>query len=484
MIALKATPFAATLVLATVAAHAQDLTNTGTQLAVQAGTTLVLPGSLSNQADGTLTVNGTLQVAGNLTNAGTILPGSGIVVMAGAIDQTLTPGGASLANLEVRNTGAAGQNRVLLPAGLTVTQQLLLTSGLLRTAPAATMLLPDGATITGEAAGRYVQGNLRVERNAVSGSAPVDFGNGFALNPNGNALGTVRVTRTAGLQTANVSFGQNPANASQKGIDRIWTVVPDQQPTAPVNLTLTWLPDDDNGLTFGQAQVWRMPDNSTAWQPVGSPASGAPRTLTVSTAGLSRWTVSSLANPLPVELLSFNAERQGDDALLRWATASEKNNDHFEVESSPDGRTFRRIGTVAGQGSSTQRHDYSLPDPNLARYAAEQVYYRLRQVDKDGAASYSPIRTVQVPAAGGFAVQAYPQPFGSELNLLLRTPETGPVTIALLDGLGRVLLTRQATLAPGSTVLPLPEAAALSFGVYVLSISHNAYHRTVKIVRE
>jgi hypothetical protein len=484
MIALKSTPLAAALALATAAAHAQDLTNAGTQLAVQAGTTLVLPGSLSNQAGGTLILNGTVQVAGNLTNSGTIAPGSGTVIMAGSADQTLTPGGASFANLEVRNTGAAGQNRVLLPADLTVTQQVLLNSGLLRTAPTATLLLPDGATIAGEAPSRYVQGNLRVDRANVSGSAPVDFGNGFGLNPNGNALGTVRVMRTAGLRQAGLSFGQNPANASQKGIDRIWTVVADQQPTGPVDLTLAWLPDDDNGLTFGPAQVWRMPDNSAAWQAVDSPASGAARTLTVSTAGLSRWTVSNLANPLPVELLSFTAERQGNDALLRWTTASEKNNDHFDVESSPDGRTFRRIGTVAGQGSSTQRHEYELPDPNLARYAAELVYYRLRQVDRDGTFSYSPVRTVQVPATGGFAVQAYPQPFGSELSLLLRTSEAGPVTIVLHDAVGRVLLTRSATLVPGSNTLTLPEAAALASGVYVCSISHNAYHRTVKIVRE
>ncbi|MBH8557013.1 T9SS type A sorting domain-containing protein [Hymenobacter negativus] len=480
----KSTSLAAVLILGVAAAQAQDLTNIGTQLTVGPGATLTLPGSLSNQAGATLTNNGTVQVAGNLTNAGTIAPGTGSVVMAGSTDQTLTPGGASLANLEVRNTGALGQNRVLLPTNLTVTQQVQLTSGLLRTAPTATLLLPDGATLTGEASGRYVQGNLRVDRANVSGSASVDFGNGFGLNPNSNTLGTVRVTRTAGLQTAGLSYGQNPANASQKGIDRVWTVVSDQQPTTPVDLALAWLPDDDNGLTFGQAQVWRMPDNSAAWQAAAPPASGAARTLTVSTAGLSRFTVSNLANPLPVELLSFTAERQGPDALLRWTTASEKNNDHFEVESSPDGRTFQRIGTVVGQGSSTQRHDYSLPDPNLTRYAAELVYYRLRQVDRDGTFSYSPVRTVQVPATGGFAVQAYPQPFGSELNLLLRTTEAGPVIIVVLDGVGRTVLRHEAALVPGSNTLPLPEAAVLASGVYVCRISHNAFHRTVKIIRE
>ncbi|MDB5268609.1 MAG: hypothetical protein JWP58_1649 [Hymenobacter sp.] len=465
-------------------ARAQSLTNTGTPLTVEAGALLAVPGALTSQAGATLTIGGTVQVGGDFTNAGTVVPASGKLVFVGPADQTLTPGGATLANLEVRNTGPAGNNRVLLPADLTVTQLLSLTSGLLRTAPTATLRLPDGAMLTGEAPGRYVQGNLRVDRANVGGSTPVDFGHGFGLSPNGNALGTVRVTRTAGLQTANVSFGQNPGNASQKGIDRIWAVVPDQQPTAPVDLTLAWLPDDDNGLTFGQAQVWRMPDNSAAWQAVGSPASGAARTLTVSTAGLSRLTVSNLANPLPVELISFTAERQGADGLLRWATASEKNSDRFEVESSPDGRTFRRIGTVAGQGSSSQRHEYALVDPTLARYAADLVYYRLRQVDRDGTFAYSPVRTVQVPALGGFAVQAYPQPFMADFNLLVHTDEAGPLILALHDAVGRTLLTRRAALLPGSSTVPLPEAAALPSGVYVLSITQSHYHRTLKVVHE
>ncbi|MCC3156475.1 hypothetical protein LJ737_04455 [Hymenobacter sp. 15J16-1T3B] len=55
--------------------------------------------------------------------------------------------------------------------------------------------------------------------------------------------------------------------------------------------------------------------------------------------------------PLPVELTSFTAGRQGDDALLHWTTAQELNNDHFEVEASADGQTFRPVGRVAGQAT-------------------------------------------------------------------------------------------------------------------------------------
>ncbi|MBO2012486.1 T9SS type A sorting domain-containing protein [Hymenobacter negativus] len=465
-------------------ARAQDLTNTGTQLTLEAGATVVIPDALINQAGATLITGGTVTVGGNFTNDGTVLPASGRLVFTGATDQTVKPGGATLANLEVRNTGPAGSNRVLLLTDLTVTQQLTLTTGLLRTAPTATLRLPAGAALTGEAPGRYVQGNLLAERAAVAGTTPVDFGNSFVLNPNGNALGTVRVTRHAGLQAAGTTYATNPATPGQKSIDRFWTVLADQAPTTAVETALSWLADDDNGLSFGQGQVYQLPAVGAGWQALGSPASGTARRLTASTTSLAGFTVSTPASPLPVELLAFTAERQGTDGLLRWTTASEKNNDRFEIESSPDGRTYHRIATVAGQGSSAQRHDYSLPDSNLARYAAAIIYYRLRQVDRDGTFAYSPVRTIQVPAERGLSVQAYPQPFATDLSLLIRTDEAGPVTIMLHDAVGRALLTRRAALLPGSSTVSLPEAAALPSGVYVLRITQNNHRRTVKVVRE
>ena len=84
----------------------------------------------------------------------------------------------------------------------------------MRTAATSAVILPTGAPIvTGEAAGRYVQGNLRVTKPAVSGTTPVSFGNSAIINPQGNALGTVTVNRAAGLHVADVTYGQNPASA-------------------------------------------------------------------------------------------------------------------------------------------------------------------------------------------------------------------------------------------------------------------------------
>ncbi|WP_460676122.1 T9SS type A sorting domain-containing protein [Hymenobacter coalescens] len=462
-------------------AGAQSITNHGAHLTVQVGTTLSVPDSLLNRAGSQLANAGTLQLGRTLSNGGT-LTSAGLVRFGGSGRQRLVPGGAALARLEVNNAGAVGQNVLVVTDHLTITQELRLTGGLVRTPAARTISLPDGASVVGEGAGRYVQGNLRVTRSSVAG--PVDFGHGAAVDGTGQDLGTVSITRTAGLQVAGSSYGTQ-LGAGTRGIDRIWTIEAAQQPTAPVPLTLSWPADDDNGLgSFAPAQVWRQAGSQDAWLPVGPLQNGSARSLSTSTTAFGRFTVSNAANPLPVVLLSFDAERDGKDALLRWTTAQEKNSAYFEVESSLDGRTFRALGRVAGRGTTTQRSDYSFTDPNLARYAAETVYYRLRQVDEDGTAALSPVRPVLAPLEAGLVVQAAPNPFeAAGLRVLMRAAQPGPATLTLTDAVGRTLLTQAAHLTKGANELALPQAGRLPEGVYLLRLQQGHEVQVLKVVR-
>ena len=244
--------FIAGLLLAS-SAGAQDLTNAGATITVQAGASLYVgTGGLTNQAGGTLTNAGTLrvdgplanpgtldlgtgalEVRGDFANSGTIVPGTSPVSFTGTANQLLTPGGATLYQVLVSKP-TAGANTLSLAGDLTVSNQLSLTNGLVNTKNGVTvntLRLPNGATLAGEATGRYVLGALEITRNAVSGAA-VDFGHGAVLDPTTNNLGTVAITRTAGLLAADVSFGQNLNNAGLQGIDRLWTVAPATQPSA------------------------------------------------------------------------------------------------------------------------------------------------------------------------------------------------------------------------------------------------------------
>ncbi len=489
---MKSIPFSvfrllpALLALAPLAAPAQTLTNNGATLTVAPGTTLFVNGGLLSQSAGVLANSGTVELTGDFAlSSGATATGAGLLRFSGTQDQSLNaPAGTALPNLEQNNAGPTGNNRLLVPGNLTVSTLLTLTSGLVRTLPTATISLPNGAALAGEAPGRYVQGNLKITRSAVPGV--VDFGHGVVLDGSGQALGAVSITRTAGLATQNVSYGTN-LTASTQGIDRIWTIVPTSQPTSAVPVTFSWLADDDNGLTnFTQARGWQQAAAGNPWIPVGAPANAAARSLSRSAAVLNRFTVSNAANPLPVELSEFTAEREGTNGHLRWTTASEKNNAYFGIESSADGVDFHALGRVAGHGTSSQPHRYEWLDANLSRYAADQVYYRLRQVDADGAESFSPVRTVQVPAAPGLALEAFPTPLrtGEVLSLRVRTASAGLATLRVTDALGRTVWSQLLAPAEGAGTVTLPEAAHWPQGLYLLSLRQGTRQLTRKVVRE
>ncbi|QKG59200.1 T9SS type A sorting domain-containing protein (plasmid) [Hymenobacter sp. BRD128] len=468
-------------------------TTSGIGITIQGGAMLYVAGGLQNSTGSTLTNGGTVQLTGDLTNAGT-LTSPGMLLFSGTTDQAFSPGAATVGSLTLRNTGAVTANRLLLLQDLMVSGTLTLVQGLVRTqglapgSPLVTLSLPDGGRVVGEAAGQYVQGRLAVMRIALNASTgSVDFTNGMVINPNGQDIGPVTVTRTAGLQTGGVSYGQN-VGGTAKGIDRTWQVVAAQQPSAvaPISLTVSWVSDDDNGFDPTQpTQLWRADQANGPWASQGAPASASARSFTANAAQLGVLTVSNTSQPLPVTLVTFMAQRQGNDGLLQWITASELRNAYFEVESAPDGIAFRPVGRLAGQGRSSQAHAYQFVDANLTRYAVAQVYYRLRQVDVDGTSTYSPIRTVQVPRAANLLVQAYPNPSAlrQDVALALCTDQVGPATLSLLDVLGHQLSQYKVTLSTGTTTWSLPESSQLATGVYILRIQQGVHQQSVKIVR-
>ncbi len=92
------------------------------------------------------------------------------------------------------------------------------------------------------------------------------------------------------------------------------------------------------------------------------------------------------AEPLPVEWLSFSGKNAGTVNHLFWTTASETNNDHFEIERSTDGSGFRQIGVIAGKGNSSSPLDYFYDD---ASFPGAIHYYRIKQVDINGVSAFS-----------------------------------------------------------------------------------------------
>ena len=188
---------------------------------------------------------------------------------------------------------------------------------------------------------------------------------------------------------------------------------------------------------------------------------------------------SSAATALPVELTAFTATAEGSRAVrLAWTTASEKNSQAFEVERSLNGRAFAAIGTVAATGNSRSSRSYELLDGKLPAGTA-LLYYRLKQLDADGAFSYSPVRTIALTsAAESLGLYPNPAPAGHGHGGAATLTGTIPgAAVTVFDALGRPVFTTTAD-AAGTAALVLP--AGLPTGVYLVHAANKALRLTVE----
>lgn len=133
----------------------------------------------------------------------------------------------------------------------------------------------------------------------------------------------------------------------------------------------------------------------------------------------------------PVELIHFSAVRSGKDAMLTWSTASEENNDRFEIERSLDGIHFEKVGIVKGSGNSVQMLTYHYLDKNVSN---RKIYYRLLQVDVDGSSAYSNVIVLESNEAS--KVLIYPNPFSGTTTLNILSSEESKVHIRVINATG------------------------------------------------
>lgn len=188
------------------------------------------------------------------------------------------------------------------------------------------------------------------------------------------------------------------------------------------------------------------------------------------------WSTNAPKGPviLPVELVQFTARQHDQDVQLNWTTASEKDNSHFIVERSPDGRIFNEIGTIAGNGTSATRSSYSFTDQQPF---AGVVYYRLKQVDVDGTYSHSKSIALQLKALSKTIL--YPTTTSGTLSVQFAS-EGSEITI--LDATGRRVHHEQ---LPFRAMKHNVHIGQLKAGNYFLQVHHiNGTKQVLRFVKQ
>jgi Secretion system C-terminal sorting domain len=176
---------------------------------------------------------------------------------------------------------------------------------------------------------------------------------------------------------------------------------------------------------------------------------------------------------LSAELNSFTAHPLSKNTQLTWQTASEKNNAHFDIERSTDGKTFSKIGQTKGHGTTSQVQKYGYLDTNPF---SGVNYYRLKQVDVDGQFTYSKTVSVEMSNAGK-NISVYPNPVKDKV--MVETTIQGDYTVELFDITGKLLQSYKANQPTMQlTINDLPN------GVYMISVKSNAIQQTFKVIKQ
>ena len=450
--------------------------------------TLNITGDISPIAGGQLQGS----ASSNLT-----VGGSGAISGALALDASVA-NGQTLQNLVLNRAGAAV---LTLGSPVLVSNTLDLSAGLVATTAANLLTLGYNAAggLLNGSAGSYVSGPLA--RGTTTGAATVLFpiGKDAAYRPLtlNTATQTSLTTYTGEVLTGTARSTAATAPLTRVSAVRYFRLDPAVPPTGYAGtVTLTFGPDDL--VNYPADPTFVMAKRPTAaggpWANIGrttatSSGAGLYKAGTLESGTITSFSEFSLAstapasnnaagtnNPLPVELLNFEAARTpAGPVALRWVTASERNAARFEIERSSDGKAFARIGEVAAQGNKTTLTTYAYLDHSLIHPFTHSplYYYRLRQLDTDGTAAYSPVRAVD---GLGTAPACYPNP----AQTVLYAPAAPESRYRVLNLLGQALASGA---VPPSGLAEIGIAALLP-GTYLLETTTGTGRQLRKFTKE
>ena len=417
---------------------------------------------------GSFTNNGTTHFTGNLTNNQASMPaGAGTVIFDGTAVQAL--GGSSpfrSLNITINNA-----------AGLTLSQRLAVGDG-----TGGTLSFTVGHIVTGVAANDvyFYPGSAYTGFGPtshivgiVTKSGSTDFvypiGDGTHTAP----FGISALTGAADFQLLYTAGGYGTYTVNVPilpgGVfdQEYWDLTPIVG-SASAKITLNW---DDSRKKLNHSSpgallvahftggAWNSVGGSSV-NPAGSPTGSVGPSNLVSS--FSPFTFGSTTSPLPILLEDFTVTNDNCQAYLSWTTSLEHNAASFEIQQSTDGATFTTVATV---------HAADTPGTYHATVAqiAQHAFYRLRLVDLDGSATYSPIDGLVLtclPASDHLSLYPNPLTTGSILQARLTTPlSRGTAQLQVFDGVGRKIYSTVVTVNAGANSYTLP-AGGFAKGLY------------------
>lgn len=461
-----------------------DATATNAAPIATVRTLRIEPNTTSTNTGALLTLKGgQLQIYGDFADSfGGFTHSGGLFVLAGG-DQSFD-GGTQFRDVRIDGGGTkALNNSMTILSGATFSfANGKVTTKINSNINNYNITLQDGARLANESESSYIEGAV-IATNNLSEGRSADFGNiGLEIFARSGTPGATVVTRV----TNRIYTGVGTSTSIERGFYvNPNSNLPDVQ---SFDLTFRYLDNERNNIPTENLLLFRSVTSYAPFEGLGKTSTANKTLIRTNITGTlnATFTLGNSANPLPVTITSFTAAAQGADAVLNWATASETNNQGFEVQVSTDGTNFSKLGFLAvNNPNSTTPHAYQYRDVTTGKQGVR--YYRLRQLDLDGTASFVGPRVVTFggSVAQTTSLQGYPSPFSSEINLALQSTAAGLATVTITDGVGRQVRAWQPTVAAGASSLRLADLQNMPAGLYLVQVRYNdGQTQRLKMVKE
>ncbi len=231
---------------------------------------------------------------------------------------------------------------------------------------------------------------------------------------------------------------------------------------------------NSNGLSdLYYARTGTTVDNQNSYDPTGGTAGTATSTAII----------TSSLTIVPVRFVSFDVIKKQDNALLSWAVENESSlADRYEIERSLKGNNFSVIGTVSAINNGIPNKTYTSTDIKLSSLnSTGKIYYRIRQVDRDGKSAYTDIKSVRLDGKT-FDVSVYPNPIVANSTVYIDLANAAKVSIKLIDAAGKTIQATTLDGIKGLNTWPL-SMNKLATGTYGVQVQAGEESKTISVVK-
>lgn len=445
--------------------------------------------NLQNSTNNNLVrLQGDVNAAGVITESNTGLP---VLELNGSLNQDISFTGSITNSVSFRINNPAG---VTLTSALVIPYNLSLQDGKVKTTATFLLTLNDNATATGGSVLSFVEGPMKKigDDNFIF---PVGKGNIYA--PIGFTSTGMAVTDAFQAEyfrlNPQTAYGVNYQSPPIHHISYVeyWKldkVAGNVNIPAKITLTVT-----ENSFAKDLATLYVSRYNSADMQwksdntdsKIPGPVIAPYVTGTITSPFLSPFGVFTigtsepeLINPLPVNLVSFNAVKvYGKQSRIEWLLADYYTTPvKFEVERSVNGNVFENINSSEANSSNLLYTFYDLGFP------AGQIRYRLKIINGNGVISYSNIVSL-ADEIKGIEIKIYPNPVNDKATINVYSFPNRKIAMEIYDASGKKIRQWQQTVSGGRNFLPL-RTAGLSSGIYFICVSDGNEKQVVRFIKQ